>query len=57
MEALHLACSPSLLPPPPTHPHRLQNSSLVAVYKKHSSEKLQRIATTYEAPASLLQQQ
>lgn len=28
-----------------------QNSSLVAVYKKYANEKLQRIATTYEAPA------
>ncbi|KAI7842522.1 hypothetical protein COHA_003876 [Chlorella ohadii] len=27
------------------------NSSLVAVYKKYANEKLQRIATTYEAPA------
>lgn len=43
------------LPRPPLPP--LQNSSLVAVYKKYSSEKLQRVATTYEAPAALLQAQ
>ncbi|KAL4447373.1 hypothetical protein ABPG77_007406 [Micractinium sp. CCAP 211/92] len=33
------------------------NTSLVAVYKKYSSEKMQKIALTYEAPAALLAQQ
>ncbi|KAL4443504.1 hypothetical protein ABPG75_011241 [Micractinium tetrahymenae] len=33
------------------------NSSLVAVYKKYSTEKTQKIALTYEAPAALLAQQ
>ena len=37
--------------PLPAAVHAPQNSSLVAVYKKYASEKLQRVATTYEAPS------
>ena len=50
-------CCPTPVPPhpgpspPPSADRPPQNSNLVAVYKKYSSEKLQRIATTFEAPA------
>ena len=51
----HVGSAPSHVHPPPRPPPP-QNSSLVAVHKKYSSEKMQRIATTFDAPAALLQQ-